>query len=257
MFNIEIAMQNGENMRMESDIHFLSNLEERLGLIKEESKYQNEKSKLRENLADKLTSLYKSIFAPIDFEKKLLSELVLGYNPNSILEEGAGDDVIYKSIFERSYSSTYYRSDVSVYQLNKVIDKRIINLPYDGVKHELGDNSVDVVFSKCVFHHIDNGCEEGREKNRIDYLTEQKRVVKEGGAVITMDITNPLQSSIKSKFWHYFKHRLLLGENKHNFLNEKETIRLYELAGFDNIHSQTVDTYKGEYFVVIGEKYGK
>jgi len=230
-------------------------LKERIELNEKEINYQNTKLRVRERMAEGLTSLYKTIFKPKKVENYLLAELISKEkNKKTLLEEGAGNDNLYKDIVEKIRPEKYYRSDVSENQLSQVKDSRVQNTVYNGIRHQIDDNTVDVAFSKCVLHHIDNGCDTGREKNRVDYLLEQKRIIKEGCKVITVDVNDPRKGNLKAKFWHYIKHRIILEEEEHNFLDEQKAVSLYNKAGFKNISSQKFETYKGKYFVVIGEK---
>ncbi|MBN2052727.1 methyltransferase domain-containing protein [Candidatus Woesearchaeota archaeon] len=230
-------------------------LKERVELNEKEINYQNAKIKIREKIADGITFIYKAIFKPKKTENEALCEIInREKNKKTLLEEGAGNDTLYLDVLGKIKPEKYYRSDVSENQLNQVQDLRVENIIYDGIRHDIEDNSIDIAFSKCVLHHIDNGCEAGRERNRIDYLIEQKRIVKEGGKVITVDVNDPRKGNLKAKFWHYIKHRLILGEEEHNFLDEQKAVSLYHKAGFKNITNQKVETYKGTYFIVIGEK---
>ncbi len=228
-------------------------IEERKTLNKIEAAYQDQKSKIREKLAEYITDTYKFLFNTKPVEKNLLTNYVLSKNPSLILEEGAGNDDIYRKILNPNIQK-YIRCDVSENQLNRISDNRVENMRYNGLYHNLEDNSIDVSFSKCVLHHIDNGCDEGRERNRVDYLKEQKRIIKSGGKSITMDVSDPTKGNLKGKFWHYFKHRFILGEEEHYFLTKDRTIKLYEKAGYVNITGEELNTYKGKYFVVSGEK---
>lgn len=230
----------------------VGSLTERVYLNLKESDYQNEKSSLREKIAELFTNVYKGIFQPKPYERIKLGESIQSSNPVTVLEVGAGNDDLYNNILPGSKIKRYIRSDLSENQLNQIKDSRIENLVYDGIKHPLEDYSVDVVFSKCVLHHIDNGCKEGREKNRISFLKEQKRLVNNNGRVYCMDVYAPYKNGIRGALWHFIKHRLILGEEEHNFLTTKETVELFKKADFKNIQSEEVDTYKGKYFLVSG-----
>ena len=67
-----------------------------------------------------------------------------------------------------------------------------------------------------------------------------------------MDVYAPYKNGIRGALWHFVKHRLILGEEEHNFLTTKETVELFKKADFKNIQSEEVDTYKGKYFLVSG-----
>jgi ubiquinone/menaquinone biosynthesis C-methylase UbiE len=227
---------------------------ERSVLNKLEEEYQENKSSVRESLAEALTKAYKAVFKPSPVERQTLADAVAVASKGKILEEGAGNDTMYQLVQERTTPDRYIRSDLSENQLNQVDAVGTENLVYNGSRHDLQDGDVDITFSKCVLHHIDNGSEEGREKNRIDYLKEQQRIVRPGGVVITMDVVDPSKGNLKSKFWHNVKHRLILGEEEHHFLTTDGAMDLYRKAGFENITGQEVETYKGTYFMVSGQK---
>jgi len=232
----------------------VGSIEERRYLNRIETHYQDRKSCVREFIANLITNAYKAISKPKPYEKIRLEELVKERNPKSVLEVGAGNDTTYAGIISNSQVKIYVRSDVSKNQLTQINDKRVESIVYDGIKHPLKDNSMDVVFSKCVLHHIDNGCAEGREKNRIDFLKEQKRLIKDDGRVYCMDVYAPYKNGLKGALWHIVKHRLILGEEEHNFLTTEEAVALFSKAGFEDIRFEEVETYKGKYFVVSGGK---
>lgn len=224
--------------------------EERMHLNAIETDYQDSKPKIREIFAERLTDAYKAVFSPEPSEKIKLEHLIKEKSPESVLEVGAGNDTTYQRFIDQV--KRYIRSDLSENQLNQVHDDRVENLVYNGVRHPLEDSSLDAVFSKCVLHHIDNGCAEGRERNRINFLKEQKRLIKDDGRVYCMDVYEPSKNNAKGKLWHLLKHRLILGEEEHNFLTAEEAVELFEKAGFKDVRYEEVDTYKGKYFIVSG-----
>jgi len=229
-------------------------LAERYQLNMEERDYQDQKPTVREKTANMLTNIYKSVFKPHPYEKIRLEESVKKLDPKTILEIGAGNDTTYKELIKDSNIKRYIRSDVSENQLHQIKDDSIENLVYDGIRHPIKDGSIDAIFSKCVFHHIDNGCKKGREKNRIDFLKEQKRLINYKGRVFCVDVYAPYKNGLKGALWHMIKHRIILGEEEHNFLTTNETIKLFKKAGFQDVKYEEVYTYKGKYFIVSGGK---
>lgn len=229
--------------------------EERKYLNQIEMEYQDRKGSLKEKVAETITDIYKFVFKPQPIEKIRLEQLVKNNNPETVLELGAGNDNIYERIIRDSTIRRYIRSDLSANQLNQIQDSRVENITYDGITLPLENMSVDVVLSKCVLHHIDNGSKEGRLKNRINFLKEKKRLIKDNGRVYCMDVYNPYKNNIKGIMWHVLKHRMILREEEHNFLTTEEAIDLFKKAEFNDIKAEEIDTYKGKYFVLSGGKW--
>ncbi|GEM_PF-6279109 len=223
-------------------------------ICEKEKEYFEKRGDYREALAKTLTSLYKKIFNP---EEKCINKviaLVEKLKHNKILDVGAGECDICLQMSNKFKIEKYVRSDLSLKRLNKVQGKNIINLVFDGLKHPLRSNMFDIAFSKCVMHHVDNKTKAAREHNRREFLLEQLRMIKKGGKLLCIDICDPTKNGIRGLLWHIIKYRWILGEEKHNFLETADAVTMLNDMGMKNIQQEEVETYKGKYFIVWGEK---
>lgn len=223
-------------------------------VCEKEKEYFEERSYYREILAKTLTSTYKKIFNPKEKCMNRIIKLIEKSRHKRILDVGAGECDIGLQMLNKFKIEKYVRSDLSLKRLNKVQGENITNLVFDGLKHPLKANTFDIVFSKCVMHHIDNRTEIARENDRKEFLLEQLRIVKKGGKLFCIDICNPKKNGIRGLLWHIIKYRLILGEERHNFLETSDILLLFNNIGIKNIHQDEIETYKGKYFIVWGEK---
>lgn len=106
---------------------------------------------------------------------------------SSILDFGCGLGNSAEFISKHIKKFGYKGVDISSKCIEKASSKMISGcefLQYDGLKLPFPDNTFDVVFAACVFHHIDS-------ERHIDTLREIWRVLRGGGKVIIFE-HNPL-----------------------------------------------------------------
>ncbi len=105
----------------------------------------------------------------------------------SILDFGCGDGNTACFIQKLCTGYTYTGIDVSKESIRVAKERELPSCSfydYDGSTIPFADETFDVVFASCVFHHIE-------PQNRLDSLKEIYRVLKQGGKVIIFE-HNPL-----------------------------------------------------------------
>ena len=149
----------------------------------------------------------------IDFNKKA-----------KILDISCGTGKLLSSLWQKSNKNSYFGVDISDGMLKKAKDKlpKRIKLRIMDV-HNLSfpDNYFDYVISTEAFHHY---------HDQPKALAEMKRVVKEGGKVIVVDVNFFLYPV------HYLFEKLEPGCRKIN--SRKEMHLLFRKAGFNKIIQQ-------------------
>ncbi len=111
-----------------------------------------------------------------------------------ILDFGCGDGNSAFFIQQHIKKYCYTGIDVSEESIKKARCRNIAKsdfLPYDGCHIPFPDDSFDIVFAACVFHHID-------DENHIPVPKEIHRVLKKGGKFIVFEHNpwNPLTVKI-------------------------------------------------------------
>ncbi len=100
-----------------------------------------------------------------------------------ILDFGCGDGNSAFFISKNISSYQYSGIDVSVKSIEKACSRNIPNCKfqyYDGTNIPFEDDTFDVVFAACVFHHID-------EEKHLAALKEIFRVLKKNGKLIVFE----------------------------------------------------------------------
>ena len=104
-----------------------------------------------------------------------------------ILDFGCGDGNSAVYIQKHIHGYEYSGIDVSEKSVRKAAERNLRGCAfshYDGRNIPFPDETFDVVFASCVFHHID-------EADHIPMLNEIRRVLRTGGTVIVFE-HNPL-----------------------------------------------------------------
>lgn len=104
-----------------------------------------------------------------------------------ILDFGCGDGNSAYFIQKHIHGYEYSGIDVSEESVRKATERNLRGCEfshYDGRHIPFPDETFDVVFAACVFHHID-------EAEHISMLNEIRRVLRTGGTVIVFE-HNPL-----------------------------------------------------------------
>ena len=115
-------------------------------------------------------------------------------DPQAILDFGAGIGNAWPHLREAFPGARLTGLDVSVRSL-EVAERRFPGLAeplrYDGASIPLPPGRFDLVFSACVFHHIDAG-------RHVDLLVQLRRLLKPGGmlAIFEHNPLNPLTRHI-------------------------------------------------------------
>ena len=147
-----------------------------------------------------------------------------GVKPKRILDFGAG---IGNSLphLQRAFPEAEVTClDVSRDSLAQCASRAIrpaVMLPYDGVSIPCEDNGFDLVFTACVFHHIDAG-------DHLRLLEEIRRVMAPGGRFVLFEHNpwNPLtQHAVRTC---PFDENAVL-------ISGPEMRRRFQAAGFDEI----------------------
>lgn len=222
---------------------------------KSEESYLNEFSVFRQSLFSKIEQIYKKIISDEDQRLEIIVQNIKKNQPKKILEIGSGTLPIYtflpdllKKECEYHICETNPKKARYIKEKNKnvkVLCCDALNLPYQ-------NNFFDFVFSKGVLHHIDDAMAQKRKQKRIDFLKEIKRTIKQGGVSFLMDFDHNPKCS-KDVFWHYL-HKVILMEGEHNFSNRTEVKGLFNLIKYRKIETGSFDTFKGEYYYIIGKK---
>jgi ubiquinone/menaquinone biosynthesis C-methylase UbiE len=125
-------------------------------------------------------------------------ETAAGRRPAEILDLGCGDGITEVHLREAFPNATLHGVDVSAESVGMASERGVADchyLPYDGHRLPFGDASFDVVFVAGVLHHIPE------DANRLEVLTEIRRVLKPGGAVYVFEQNpaNPVTRRIVDK----------------------------------------------------------
>lgn len=217
--------------------------------------YRSQFSTFRYNLFLTIEKIYKKFIDNTDFRLEMIIKNIQAVKPRYILEIGSGSFPIYAFLPDfLKQTCQYFVCEINHqkaeyitqnYKNIKVACADALNLPYS-------DSFFDFVFSKGVLHHVDDEDLNKKTCQRINFLLESKRVLKQEGSNLLMDFCyNPKQ--IKGFIWHQL-HKIILTEGEHNFSNELEARNLFRVTGYKNIKSEEFNTYKGLYYYVIGKK---
>lgn len=220
-----------------------------------EIKYRNVFSDTRFLLFKITEKIYKSIINNTDHRINIIVNLIEKNNPKNILEIGSGT----LSIFDRlpkniQENCQYYICEINpkkVSYLKKKYPKIVVKCA-DALDLPFENNYFDFVFSKGVLHHIDHESNKEREAQRIKFLMESMRVLKNGGKNLLMDF-DYLASGLEGKIWHKI-HKIILQEGEHNFLNFNNAKQLFADAGYNNVFGKKFNTFKGMYYFIISNK---
>ena len=222
---------------------------------KREKTYLEKFSARRYNLFQSFENLYKRIFNNKDGRMNLIIKIIDKKRPIKILEIGSGTFPVYQFLSE----DIKKKSDYNVCEINeekveylrkkypqiKIKNAEALSLPYP-------NNYFDLVLSKGVLHHIDDSNPLERKKKKIIFLKESKRVLKKGGINLLMDFCyNPKR--FRDFFWHGL-YKIILKEGDYYYLKENAIKELFKLTNYKKIKSYPIDTFKGLYYCVLGEK---
>jgi len=202
-----------------------------------------------------IEKFYKFFVNSEDHRLETIVKIISKNKPRRILEIGSGTFPIYSFLPEELKITIEYCICEVNPQKADYLRKKYPNLKIS-VADALGlpykNDYFDLVFSKGVFHHIDNSDYTVRNKLRINFLAESRRVLKVNEINLLMDFSYDPRR-FKDFFWH-FLHKLILAEGEHNFSNKKETEHLFRESGYAGIEEGEFETYKGLYYYVIGKK---
>lgn len=119
----------------------------------------------------------------------------LDYSPSIILDFGCGDGAEALCLKKAFPSSKIIGVDVSQKCISIATSKNLKDcsfMVYDGGKLPFEDNSIDFVFSACVFHHIEKG-------QHLNLIKELYRVLKYKSKLIVFE-HNPINPITKMIF---------------------------------------------------------
>ncbi|MEH6758539.1 MAG: class I SAM-dependent methyltransferase [Parasphingorhabdus sp.] len=148
-------------------------------------------------------------------------------SPLSILDFGAGIGNSLKPLRKAFPDTAIKCLDVSAESLKLCKYQNVTNMSthvYDGQHLPFSDNSLDLAFTACVFHHIP-------EQNHIQLLSEIRRCLTPGGRFVLFEHNpyNPL-TRLAVKRCPFDEHAVLI--------SEPEMKRRLKAAGFKNIKGQ-------------------
>ena len=205
-----------------------------------------------------LENLYKTFINSKDGRVDFIVRRISDIKPKRILEIGSGVLPIYQFLPEGIKKECEY----SICEINKKKVEYLIKkyspsqnsleikcsnaspLPYE-------NDYFDFVFSKGVFHHIDDVDSKKRREKKIAFLNEIKRVLIVGGTNLLMDFFP--EKKLKDTFWHKM-YRFILFEGDYNYSSKLQTKELFELTDYKNIKLYDLDTFKGLYYNIIAKK---
>ncbi|MEK7203443.1 MAG: class I SAM-dependent methyltransferase [Patescibacteria group bacterium] len=217
--------------------------------------YRNKFSEFRYKAFLFLEKIYKKYIDAKDQRLQIIVDNINKAKPKRILEIGSGTFPIYSYLPNKLKQNIhYYICEVNKkkvdylkknYKKINVDCSEAVHLPYK-------NNFFDFVFSKGVLHHIDSIDAKEREKIRLDFLLESKRVLKDGGSNLLMDFSYE-KRRLSDIIWH-FLHKVFLYEGEHNFYSMKVTKSLFKTANYKDITGNEFVTYKGFYYYLIAKK---
>jgi ubiquinone/menaquinone biosynthesis C-methylase UbiE len=220
-----------------------------------EAVYLTQFSGWRYKIFQFLEKLYKKLIDSKNGRIEFIIDYISKTKPIFILEVGSGVFPMYSflsPVLQRKCE--YHICEVNLEKVKylqrkypnlKIICANALSLPYE-------DNYFDFVFSKGVFHHVDDNDPKKRKQKKLDFLRESKRVLKKGGVNLLMDFYyNPRQ--FKDVLWHKL-YRIILWESDYNYSSQEGVEKFFKITGYKNIQSTQFDTFKGLYYCVIGEK---
>lgn len=205
-----------------------------------------------------LEKLYKILINNKNGRIEFIVNYIRKYKPKLILELGSGVLPIYQFLPNTIKTNCKYY----ICEINKEKVKYLLN-KYSNCSNFLEikcsdafflpfkDNYFDMVISKGVFHHIDDNDFSKRIQKKSLFLKESKRVLKRDGINLLMDFypTNKLSDIL----WHMF-YKIILFEGDYNYLNPLEVVELFKSVDYKKIKSYNINTFKGLYYCVVGEK---
>jgi ubiquinone/menaquinone biosynthesis C-methylase UbiE len=154
----------------------------------------------------------------------------------NILDVGCGSGLIETFLVDRYRKITAIDVSRELLESAKKVVANVDFQFYDGKKMPFPDNSFDLVFSICVFHHIDH-------EHRLILLNEMKRVVRPGGCVAIYE-HNPLNPLTRRTVANceFDKNALLIGSN--------QLLKLLKSCGLLNVYKGyiTFFPFKGKFF---------
>ena len=128
-----------------------------------------------------------------EYKIKALKEK-LNFSPKNILDFGCGDGISCELFREHFPDATITGVDISSESIKIAKDREIKNSSfeiYNGDELAFKDNSFDLIFAACVFHHI-------QDSDRKKCASEIFRVLKEEGKVFVFEHNpiNPLTRKV-------------------------------------------------------------
>ena len=202
-----------------------------------------------------LEKIYKKFINNKDGRIEFIVDYISQVKPKFILEVGSGVFPIYPFLpLVLRKECEYYICETNKEKVQylqkqyphlKIKVANALLLPYQ-------DNCFDLVFSKGVFHHIDDNDSQKRIEKKINFLKESRRVLKKNGTNLLMDFCYTPRR-FKDFFWHKL-YKIILWESDYNYLNRLEVEKLFRSANYKKIESYEIDTFKGLYYCVIGKK---
>ena len=202
-----------------------------------------------------LEKIYKKFIDDKDGRIEFIIKHLTENRPRLILEVGSGVFPMYPFLSSSLQKKCmYYICEINPQKVRylrkkyphlKIVQSDALSLPFT-------DNFFDFVFSKGVFHHIDDNNPEERRNKKINFLRESKRVLKKDGINLLMDFCYA-PGRLKDIFWHKL-YKIILWESDYNYSNQKEMKDFFKITDHRNIQSYQLDTFKGIYYCVIGKK---
>jgi ubiquinone/menaquinone biosynthesis C-methylase UbiE len=226
-------------------------------LEKREQKYLSQFSPFKYKIFLFIEKLYKALINNEDKRIVIIKKYIKKIKPKKILEIGSGVFPMYEIIIPliKSNKYEYHICEINPkkvdYIKRKIKNKQINIICGNAFSLPYPENYFDLVISKGVLHHIFNANLEKTMEKKILFLEESKRVLKENGKNLLMDYYN--QKRIKDLFWH-FLYKIILGEGDYYYLNKEELKKIFEISGYKIIEIAESDTFKGQYYCIIGEK---
>ncbi len=222
---------------------------------KVEEIYLNNFSGHRYRFFQFLEKLYKKTINNKDGRIQFILNSIIENKPNNILEIGSGVVPIYFYLpVDIQKKCNYHICEINKKKVDYLLKKHphlnvkcadAFSLPYES-------SYFDFIFSKGVFHHIDDDNESKRIKKKSDFLIESKRVLKKDGVNLLMDFCYT-PKRFRDFFWHKL-YEIILWEGDYNYLNRIEVEKLFNITGYKNIKSSEFETFKGLYYFVTGKK---
>jgi SAM-dependent methyltransferase len=154
---------------------------------------------------DELSRIYRERFSDDELEDKrvLWAELCSSFfsryvRPNdTVVDLAAGTCEFINAIDAAEKIAVDFNPDVKQYATN---DTRIVIAPSTNME-EIGDESVDIVFTSNFFEHLPS------KRALLDTLAECRRILRPGGRII---VVMPNIRYLAGRYWDYLDHHLPL-----------------------------------------------